>query len=94
LTFFFNNSYYLKIYLQISCSLVIIYQLLNIGLLYNFIKKNPKIPEYLPEFIINWLKEFEEMSKFPKSFFKEFKTTAYIEIALYLTILILTFLIG
>lgn len=92
---FFRNEYYLKRYLQVSCCLVIIYQLFNIALLYIFIKKKPKpkIPEYLPEFIINFVKEFKEMSKFPKSFFKEFKTTAYIEIALYLTILILTFLI-
>ena len=44
------NTYYLKIYTLTSCSLVILYQLSNIYLLYIFINKKPKIPEFLPEF--------------------------------------------
>ncbi len=87
-----SNNYYLKMYCYISCSLVILYQILNILLLYLFSKNNIKIPEILPDFIINWLKEFEIMSS-SKASIKEFKTTCYIEILLYVTIIILITLI-
>ena len=87
-----DNSYYLKIYMLCTCSLAILYQLLNIYLYYIYITKKPKIPEYLPEFIINWLEEFEKMAKF-KLNFKFFKKTCYIEITIYITILLLTLLV-
>ena len=54
-----NNPYYIKIFSYISCSLAIFYELLNLYLLHKFTNKNIKISEVLPEFIINWLQEFE-----------------------------------
>lgn len=49
----FYNLYNLKIYIYITCLLAILYQILNIYLLYIFTNKNTKISEVLPEFIIN-----------------------------------------
>lgn len=83
-----NNVYYLKIFSYISCSLAIIYQLLNLYLLYKFYNKNKKIPEILPIFIQNWLKEFEIISSTKESF-NEFKNICYIEILIYILIIIL-----
>ena len=87
-----TNTYYLKMYTLTLCSLATLYQLSSIYLLYIFIKKNPKIPEFLPEFLINWLKEFEELSKAESGYFKDFKKSCYTEIAIYLVVIILAFL--
>ena len=87
-----TNTYYLKMYTLTLCSLATLYQLSSIYLLYIFIKKNPKIPEFLPEFLINWLKEFEELSKAESCYFKDFKKSCYTEIAIYLVVIILAFL--
>ena len=90
-----TNTYYLKMYTLTICSLATLYQLSSIYLLYIFIKKNPKIPEFLPEFLINWLKEFEEFSKAeapPSGYFKDFKKSCYTEIVIYLVTIILAFL--
>ncbi len=88
----YNNLIYLKLFTYTSCSLVILYQLLNIFLLYKFSNKNVKIPEILPEFLINWLKEFEFICQDPISI-KEFKNTCYREIFIYIFIIILITLI-
>ena len=85
---FLNNTYYLKLYLYVSCSLIIMYQLLNIYLLHKFSKQNVQIPKVLPEFIINWLNEFNVISSSVESI-KEFKKTYYKEISLYLLIIII-----
>ena len=87
-----TNTYYLKMYTLTICSLATLYQFSSIYLLYIFIKKNPKIPEFLPEFLINWLKEFEELSKAESGYFKDFKKSCYTEIAIYLVVIILAFL--
>ena len=90
-----TNTYYLKMYTLTICSLATLYQFSSIYLLYIFIKKNPKIPEFLPEFLINWLKEFEELSKAeapPSGYFKDFKKSCYTEIVIYLVTIILAFL--
>ena len=87
-----TNTYYLKMYTLTLCSLATLYQLSSIYLLYIFIKKNPKIPEFLPEFLINWQKEFEELSKAESGYFKDFKKSCYTEIAIYLVVIILAFL--
>ena len=83
-----NSTYYIKIYLYVSCSLVIIYQLSNLYLLHKFSKQNVQIPKVLPEFIINWLNEFNVISSSVESI-KEFKKTYYKEISLYLLIIII-----
>ena len=64
------------------------YQLLNIYLLHKFSKQNVKIPKVLPEFIINWLNEFYIISSSIESI-KFFKQTYYIQISLYLLIMII-----
>ena len=85
-----NNVYYLKIFSYVSCSLAITYQLLNLYLIYKFYKKNtpPAIPEFLPNFIINWLKEFEILGSTNESF-NEFKNMCYREILVYLLLITL-----
>lgn len=87
----FMNVNYLRIYSYLSVSVVIMYQLLNLYLLYLFSKKNIKIFEFLPEFLINWLKEFEYMSK-TQDRIKAYKNMCYIELFLYICILIFLFI--
>ena len=84
---FFNNFLYLKLFIFISCSLGILYQLINIFFIYKFTNKNTKIPEILPDFIINWLKEFEIICQTPESI-KDFKNMYYKEILVYISIMI------
>jgi len=88
----FNNVVYFKLYCYISCSLVILYQLLNIYLIYKFSQPETKIFEFYPEFIINWLKEFEEIGK-SKEIAKYFKDMYYREIYLYFILIIIAVLI-
>ena len=83
----FFNLYYFKMYGYISCSLVIIYQLLNLYFLHKFNNKSFKISDILPEFLISWLKEFEEICN-SREAIKEFKNMCYIQIGIYLTIII------
>lgn len=89
---FFFNAYYLKLYILITSSLVIIYQLINIYLIHKA-SNGMKISEVLPEFIINWLKEFETLSS-SKASIKEFKNMCYIQIAIYIVIILLILLIN
>ena len=79
-------------YVLITSSLVIIYQLVNLYLIHKFSKKDTIIPEILPEFVINWLKEFEIL-KTSKISVKEFKNMCYIQICIYLAIIVLILLI-
>ena len=83
---------YLKSFFYLSWSLALIYQLSNLYILNKFINKNIKISEALPEFLINWLQEFEDSSYSVESI-KQFKKTCYIEISIYLSILIIITLI-
>ena len=83
-----NNLYYLKLYLYISCSLIILYHFLNIYLIYKFSKSDSKISEFYPEFIIKWLSSYKEFSN-KNELIKDLKIMHYKEIALYLFILIL-----
>ena len=73
----------------ITCSLLIIYQFLNLYLLHKFSNNNIKIPEVLPDFLINWLKDFKIICSNKESI-NVIKKTYYIEISIYLVILILT----
>jgi hypothetical protein len=89
---FLNNVIYIKLYCYILCSLIILYQLLNIYLIYKFSQPETKIFEFYPEFIINWLKEFEEIGK-SKEIAKYFKDMYYREIYLYFILIIIAVLI-
>ena len=84
---FLYNTYYLKIYIYIICIIATIYELINLYLLHKFSKKNIKISEVLPDFIINWLKEFEIICTTKESI-NEFKKTYYIGISIYILIII------
>jgi hypothetical protein len=84
------NIYYLKIYIYILTSLFTIYQLVNLYLIYKFMNNNIKIPELLPEFLINWLKEYE-VFKSSKTGIKEYKNMCYTQISIYLVIVLITF---
>ena len=84
---FFSIVYYVKIYTYTTCSLAILYNLLNIYLIHKFSNKTVIIPDVLPEFIINWLKEFELIST-SKAYIKEAKKSSYIDISIYVLIII------
>ena len=86
------NTYYFKMYMYIMYSLIILHLILNLYLLHRFYTKAVKIPEFLPEFVINWLKLFEEMSSNKESV-KYFKNMFYLEIGLYTLIIIIVTLI-
>jgi hypothetical protein len=92
LSVFLINTYIFKIVYYISCSLVISYHLLSLYLLHKFSTKNIKISAVFPEFVINWLKGIELMSSSTPGI-KEFKTNCYMEITVYIIILIVTVLI-
>jgi hypothetical protein len=82
-----NNVTYLKWLCYISCLFGIIYQLLNLFILYKFSKGNIKVSEILPEFVQNWLKEFEEICQ-NKEAIKEVRNMFYREILVYIFIII------
>jgi hypothetical protein len=85
---FINNMYYLKIFSYFSCSLAIIFQLINLYLLHKFSNKNIKISEVLPDFIIKWMKEFEVLSS-SKVTIIEFKKDCYIHLCIYIVLVII-----
>ena len=85
---FLNNAYYLKIYLLIVVGLANLYQLFEIYMLYLFIKKNIQISEVLPDFIIDQLKQLEMISQ-EKESVKSFKEGCYIQLSIYITVLMI-----
>lgn len=88
----FNDLYFLKKLVYIGSSLVILFDVLNLYLIHKFANKKVKIPAVLPDFIINWLTDFEELSSTQRSI-KVFKKECYINISIYLVIMILITLI-
>ena len=82
-----KNLIFVYIYLALS------YQFLNLYLIHKFASKNIKIPEVLPDFLINWLKEFKIITQSEESI-KEFKKICYIEILVYLIITAIFILIS
>lgn len=68
------------------------FQLLNLYLVYKFASKIVKIPEVFPDFWINWLKEFEVIVLSEESI-KEFKKICYIELVIYLIMMVIFILI-
>ncbi len=83
-----NNIYYIKLCAYLTCSLVILYYILNIFFLHKFINNNIKISSVLPNFIIIWLKELESISSNIETT-QYFKNSCYIQILIYLLIQIL-----
>ena len=79
---------YLNIFVFISTSLVIFYEILNLYFLNRFINKNMKFSVVLPQFIINWLKELEEATSNDLTI-KIVKENSYIHISIYSVIIIL-----
>lgn len=70
------------------CLLAIFYQTLNLWLVHMFICKKIKISSVWPDSIINWLKYLEAVSK-SKPLLVWFKQRRYIQIVLYLCIMLL-----
>jgi hypothetical protein len=90
---FLNNIFYLKIFAYFLCSLVILYQLLNLYFLHKFIiNKNINISPVLPEFLINWLNDLKLLSLNNESY-HYFKNSSYIQIIIYLLIIVLVSII-
>ena len=79
---------YLNIFVYISTSLVIFYEILNLYFLNRFINKNMKISVVLPQFIINWLKQLEEAASNDLTI-KIVKEICYMHISIYSVIIIL-----
>lgn len=80
------NVYYIKVAYFTIFSLRICYNLLNLYLLHKFSTKSIKILDIWPEFIIKELKNLETMSK-TKPGIKEFKTSFYLDILVYLILM-------
>jgi hypothetical protein len=88
----FSGLTFWFIYTYVSLFLVIMFQLVNLYLLHIFSTKKIKIPEVLPDFIIDWLKGIELFSQ--KKYIKSFKKDFYIQLCIYLIILVLTLLVA
>lgn len=86
------STYYIKMYIIIGSSLVILYELINLYFLHRFYNKNIKISKILPEFIINWLKEFEILSSSNENFYY-YKKFFYIHIFIFIIFIIIAILI-
>lgn len=87
-----DNNFLVKL-VYIYCTLVIIYQLLNLYLVYKFSTKKVQISEILPDFLIKWLQEFELIAR-DKIFIKEVKKDIYIHISIYILTMVLITLIS
>ena len=89
---FYNSWLYLRMYCYFVSTLIIMYELLNLYLMHKFHTQTIKIPQVLPDFLRNWLKEFEAVSS-RVEYIKEFKKGCYIEIGMYLSLIIIVTLI-
>lgn len=88
----FLNLYYLKLYIYITSSLLILYQILNLYLLHKFSKNTISISPILPVFILNWLTEFKEISS-TEDGIQVLKKMCYVQISLYISIIVFITLI-
>lgn len=86
------NAYYIKVAYYTIFSLRILYNLLILYLLHRFSNQSIKILDVLPEFLIQRLKDIEMMSK-TKAGIKEFKTTLYLDISVYLILMCIVIII-
>ena len=84
------NPFFFKIFTFTSCSLIIIYQLLNLYFLHKFFKKDINISDIsvvLPDILKNWLNSIDILSQNELSI-KEFKKMCYFEILIYSLIML------
>ena len=88
---FLNSGYFLKTYFLSGCILILLYYFISLYFMYFFSIKKREIPEVLPDFLIEWLKDFEVITK-NKEIIKEFKSVFYQEILLYSVLLVLVLL--
>ena len=90
---YFNKEYF-RVYCYITCSLIIFYQLFNLYLLHIFTTREVKIPEILPDFILNRLKgNFVGLNTDKdKEWIRYLKNMYYTEILIYTVLLILMIL--
>ena len=86
------NVYYIKVAFYTIFSLRICYNLLNLYLLHKFSNQSIKISDVWPEFWIKRLKDIEMMSK-TKPGRKEFKTSFYLDISVYLILMCIAIII-
>lgn len=91
-TDFFLNMHNLKLLSQTLCGLWILFLILHVYLIHKFAQKDRQIPEILPNFLIEWLSEFKQIVATPQSI-KSFKNMYYIQIALYICIIVFTILV-
>lgn len=90
---FLNNIFYLKLFAYFSCSLIILYHLLNYYFLQKFFKNNNiNISQILPNFIVNWLNDLKKIS-FNNESYHYFKKDVYIQIIIYLLVIVLVSII-
>nr|YP_009912209.1 hypothetical protein [Phallus echinovolvatus]QLD96646.1 hypothetical protein [Phallus echinovolvatus] len=82
----------LKNIVYISFLLTMSYQLLNLYIIHKFSTRKVNISEVWPDFFINWLKEFEVMASTKESI-KEFKKICYIEISIYIGLMVIFIII-
>ena len=85
-------TYITCIYCIVASLLLVIYYLVKLYLIHKFSTTNVKISEVFPDFFIKWLKEFEVLSS-NKISIKEFKKENYINISIYVVIIIIITLI-
>lgn len=91
-TDFYLNMHNFKLLNQTLCVLWILYLLLHIYLIHKFAQKDRQVPQILPEFLIEWLSEFKEIVATPQSI-KSVKNMYYIQIVLYICIIVFTILV-
>lgn len=88
---FLINDYYLKMYFIFAWLFLIVFHLTNLFLLHLFMKKSITIPEILPDFLIDFLKDLESVSTKPETT-KELKQSNYRLIGIYIFFFFLLYL--
>ena len=82
-----NDTIFFKKFTYVFSILVIFYEILQLYLVHVFSTRKVKISQVLPDFIINWLKGLK-ISCSNSVGIQEFKKSSYIEISIYLIIII------
>lgn len=86
------NPDYIRIYTYLVGAIAILFELLELLLIYLFSKKYFTISEFLPNFIINWLKGLDILSK-NIALVKSIKDSSYKHIVIYIIMIIIVIFI-
>ena len=86
------NPDYIRIYTYLVGAIAILFELLELLLIYLFSKKYFTISEFLPNFIINWLKGLGILSK-NTALVKSIKDSSYKHIVIYIFMIIIVIFI-